>query len=135
MQTGLPFTITNQTARTNTGGADRPNQISDPTLNDSTIGRWFDTSVFVAQTINTAGTTGRNTLHGPPQRSLAASMFKDIALGATSKLQLRVECYNLTNTPSFANPNGALGNPAFGTITSTGNSIPRQIQFAVKLLF
>ena len=28
-----------------------------------------------------------------------------------------------------------LGNPAFGSIASTGNSIPRQMQFAAKFLF
>jgi hypothetical protein len=43
--------------------------------------------------------------------------------------------YNLTNTPSFANPNATLGAPGFGSITSIGNSIPRQMQFAAKLLF
>ena len=45
-----------------------------------------------------------------------------------------MEVYNVTNTPSFANPNGQLGNAAFGTITSTIGT-PRQLQFAVKLLF
>ena len=54
---------------------------------------------------------------------------------ASAKLQLRVECYNVTDTPSFANPTSALGAPGFGSITSIGNSIPRQMQFAVKLLF
>jgi hypothetical protein len=42
---------------------------------------------------------------------------------------------NVTNTPSFAHPTATLGAPGFGSITSTGNSIPRQMQFAVKLLF
>ena len=65
------------------------------------------------------------------------SLFKEVSLGATtsSKLQIRIEVYNVTNTPSFANPNGNLGNAAFGTITSTGNSIPRQMQFGLKLLY
>src|SRR5258706_1166517 len=36
------------------------------------------------------------------------------------------ESGDVTNTPSFANPNAGLGAPGFGTITSTGNSIPRQ---------
>jgi len=39
------------------------------------------------------------------------------------------------NTPSFANPINTLGAPGFGSINSIGNSIPRQMQFAVKLLF
>jgi len=62
-------------------------------------------------------------------------VFKNLPLAGTTSLQLRVEVYNITNTPNFANPNSALGNPAFGTISSTGNSIPRQMQFAAKLLF
>jgi hypothetical protein len=32
-------------------------------------------------------------------------------------------------------PNSQLGNPAFGSISSTGNNIPRQMQFAIKYLF
>ena len=45
-----------------------------------------------------------------------------------------MEVYNVTNTPSFGNPNGQLGNAAFGTITNTIGT-PRQMQFAAKLLF
>ena len=62
------------------------------------------------------------------------SLFKNVALMGTARLQLRVEAYNITNTPSFANPNGQLGNAAFGTISNTVGT-PRQLQFAVKLLF
>ena len=36
----------------------------------------------------------------------------------------------MTNTPSFAVPDGGLGSATFGRITSTGNNIPRQFQFA-----
>ena len=53
---------------------------------------------------------------------------------SSASLQLRLEVYNVTNTASFANPNGQLGNAAFGTITSTLGT-PRQMQFAVKFLF
>ena len=55
-------------------------------------------------------------------------------LSGTARLQLRMEVYNVTNTPSFGNPNGQLGNAAFGTITNTIGT-PRQMQFAAKLLF
>jgi hypothetical protein len=66
---------------------------------------------------------------------IGLSLFKNLPLGGATSLQLRAEVYNLTNTPNFANPNSQLGNPAFGTISSTGNSIPRQMQFAAKLIF
>ena len=120
--------------RTSAGG-DRPNVVGDPELDNPTISQWFHTAAFVAQPINTIGNAGRNILHGPPQRRLDLSFFKNIGLTSAASLQLRAEIYNLTNTPSFANPNAALGAPGFGSITSIGNSIPRQMQFAAKLLF
>ena len=133
--TGTPFTVTNGTARSNTGGTDRPNQVSDPTLPDPTIAQWFNTAAFVAQPINTVGNTGSNTLHGPSFKRVDLSVFKNVGVAGDTRLQLRVEIFNLFNTPSFANPNAALGTAGFGTITSTGNNIPRQMQFAAKLLF
>jgi hypothetical protein len=96
----------------------------------------FDITAFQAQPVDTIGgqIVQRNRMHGPIQRRLDMSLFKDVELSATARLQLRMEVYNVTNTPSFANPNGQLGNAAFGTITSTLGT-PRQMQFAVKLLF
>jgi carboxypeptidase family protein len=134
-QTGLAYTVTNGTARSNTGGADRPNQIGDPELSNPTIDQWFNVAAFAAQTINTAGNTGANTLHGPPQRRIDLSLFKNVALSSGVRLQLRAEMFNVTDTPSFANPNAAFGTAGFGSINSTGGAIPRQTQFAVKVLF
>jgi hypothetical protein len=136
-QTGLPFTVTNSAARTNTGGSDRPNMTGDPSLpgNERTLARWFNTSVFAAQPQFTAGDAPATTLHGPPNRRIDLSLFKDFAVREDVKLQLRAEVYNLTNTANFINPNSSFGSPAFGTISSTGNSIPRQMQFAMKLIF
>jgi hypothetical protein len=135
-QSGLPFNVTNSTARSNTSaGNDRPNLAGDPGTANPTVDQWFNTAAFVAQPINTVGNAPRNVLHGPPQRRLDLSLFKDFGLSTTAKLQLRIECYNVTDTPSFANPAAALGAAGFGSITSIGNSIPRQMQFAVKMLF
>jgi hypothetical protein len=133
-QTGLPFTVGNGAARSNTGGTDRPNQVGDPQLDDPTIQQWFNVQAFAAQPINTAGNTGRNTLHGPQQRRLDLSLFKTVGLRGPVRLQLRAEAYNVTNTPSFANPNANFGTAGFGSISSTV-LIPRQMQFAVKVLF
>jgi ABC-type glycerol-3-phosphate transport system permease component len=47
--------------------------------------------------------------------------------------QSRTEIFNLTNTPPLANPNGVVGNAAFGTITAAGD--PRVIQFGLKVNF
>jgi outer membrane receptor protein involved in Fe transport len=134
-QTGLAFTVSNGTARSNTGGGDRPNQIGEPVLDNPTIDQWFNIAAFAAQPVNTVGNTGANTLHGPPQRRIDLSVFKNITLGARTRMQLRAEVFNVTDTPSFANPNAAFGTAGFGSITSTGSAIPRQTQFAVKFLF
>jgi len=54
---------------------------------------------------------------------------------STVNVQRRAECDHVTNTTRFANPNAALGAPGFGSITSIGNSIPRQMPFAANVLF
>lgn len=134
-QSGLPFTVYNATARSNTGaGSDRPDQMCSGVLDHPTIAKWFDTSCFVPQAINTIGNSGRNNLYGPPQRRVDASLFRDLSL-ARRRLQLRLEVFNLTNSPSFSVPDGALGSATFGQITSTGNNISRQLQIAAKYLF
>jgi hypothetical protein len=134
-QSGVPFTVFNTTARSNTGaGVDRPDQICSGTIDNPSVTQWFDTACFVGQTINTIGNSGRNNLYGPPQRRIDASVFKDLVFG-TRRVQLRLEVFNVTNTASFSVPDGGLGSATFGRITSTGNNVPRQFQFAAKYLF
>jgi hypothetical protein len=135
-QSGLAFNVTNSTARANTSAAnDRPDLVGDPNLDNPTVAQWFNVAAFAPQANNTIGNAPRNVLHGPPQRRLDLSLFKDVAFSTRAKVQVRLEAYNVTNTPSFGNPTAALGAPGFGSLTTTGNSIPRQMQFAVKLLF
>ncbi|MPY89032.1 MAG: hypothetical protein GEU99_14025 [Luteitalea sp.] len=135
-QSGLPFDITNATARSNTGGSDRPNLVGDPGLENRTVEQWFNTVAFEPQPANTIGEAmvERNLLHGPSRSHVDLSLFKTLPLGDTMRLQLRVEAFNVFNNASFGNPNGALGSAAFGQITSTIGT-PRQMQFAAKFLF
>ena len=143
-QSGEPFGVTNLAARANTGGAppagqgtDRPNLVGDPKLpaNQRTVARWFNTDAFQPQPLFTLGNSPATVLHGPPQRRIDLSVFKEFAAGGSTRLQVRYEVYNLTNIANFQNPNSQLGSPAFGSISSTGNSTPRQMQFAARLLF
>jgi hypothetical protein len=144
LQSGVAYTVVNSTSRTNTGnnagtlnGGDRPNVNGNPNLPSSerTVQRWFDTSVFSAADLYTSGNVGLSLMHGPSQRRMDMSIFKDLSLGGARRLQLRAEMYNITNTPSFWLPDFNFGSPGFGSISSTGNSIPRQMQFGVKYLF
>ena len=72
---------------------------------------------------------------GPSFKRIDLSLFKNITLTGPWRLQLRAEIFNIFNTPSFGNPSAALGNAGFGSVTTVGNNIPRQMQFAAKVLF
>jgi hypothetical protein len=80
------------------------------------------------------------------------SLFKTFPIHESLALQLRAECFNLSNTPNFGQPNGNISAYAstpdangrfeatnaggFGTITSTAaGSTGRQFQFAAKVTF
>jgi hypothetical protein len=132
---GLPFSITNASAKGNMGIVDRPNRIQNGTLSNRTIQNWFSTSAFVAQTLYTAGNSGVNILQGPPLRHLDLSVFKQFPLKERYTLTFRAESFNLTNTPNFGQPDSGLGDQAFGTISNTANNQPRNIQFALRLAF
>ena len=55
--------------------------------------------------------------------------------GGGKRFTIRVESYNLTNTASFQPPDGNFGATTFGSISTTGNALPRQMQFGVKYVF
>ncbi len=75
-----------------------------------------------------------NQVVGPSTRDVDLSMDKSFPILEHLTGQFRAECFNITNTPNFGNPNGTSGQGTFGAITTTvGN--PRQWQFAMKLLF
>ena len=82
---------------------------SAPAVENPTITRYFDTTAFVGQTINTIGDqiVARNLLHGPSLKRVDMSVFKDVPLSGTARLQLRMEIHNLTNTPSFGTERSA----------------------------
>ncbi len=145
LRSGLPITITQSQQMLSTGLTNnRPNTICDPVSRNPTIGQWFDTSCFqqVAETTATFGNTGRNTVRGPGQFNIDASMIKNTKIGPLWS-ELRLEVFNVLNHPQFANPNGQLGNSAFGTISAMLASpscalcgtTERQAQVAMKLKF
>ena len=134
LSNGIPFDITNASARSNTGGSDRPNVIGDPTTGfTQSPSAWFNTKAFAAQPANTYGNLGRNVLHAPGRTSLDLAIHREFTPREGMHLQFRFETFNLTNTPPFAAPNAGFGNANFGTITSAG--LPRNVQVALKLLF
>jgi len=114
---------------------------------------------------NAPGTAGRDILRGPGSSNIDLALFKNFALGERFRLEARVQAYNLTNTPHFANPNSVLGqwdvqgcNPAtssqpcvnvdgvskqlianlntsFGFVTSTQPNSFRTVELGLRLTF
>jgi hypothetical protein len=145
LRSGLPITITQSQSMLSTGLTNnRPNTICDPALDSPSIDRWFNTSCFqqVPDTTATFGNTGRNTVRGPGQFNIDASLIKNTRIGNIAS-ELRLEVFNVLNHPQFANPQNQLGNAAFGTISAMLASpscalcgtTERQMQLAVKLKF
>jgi hypothetical protein len=137
LQSGLPFPVTQITNFNAFAGfgTQRPNILRDPTLpgDQQTTVRWFDTSAFAVAPQFTLGNASRNPVRGPGYRTADIAFIKRTYFDETRNFEFRTEIFNLTNTPPLANPNGVVGNAAFGTITSAGD--PRVIQFGLKLNF
>jgi hypothetical protein len=168
-QTGSSFTVGN--SKTNSNGlaqinlpnitTDRPSIVAGQSLyaSNQNLSQWFNLAAITPQPAGTAGTAGRNMFYGPSTREADLSFFKTFVVREGIKLQFRAECYNISNTPNFANPNSVITGWArngvalasstqiqpgdsptnaggFGTISSTRlGSTPRQFQFALKILF
>jgi hypothetical protein len=137
MQSGMPFPVTQVTNFNAFAGfgMQRPNRLRDPRLPSAqqTPARWFDTSAFNVAPQFTIGNSSRNPVRGPGYRTANVAFIKRTYIDEVRNVEFRAEVFNLTNTPPLNNPNGVLGNPAFGTITSAGD--PRVIQFGLKFLF
>jgi hypothetical protein len=144
LRSGLPFTITQTQGVQSTGTGNRPNQVCDGSISNPTIDRWFDTSCWVAvpDPTGTYGNTPRNNMRGPGQFNIDASLIKLTRIGRV-ETEFRLEAFNLLNHPQFVNPNGTLGNAAFGQINqmlsnpacSLCGTTERQIQIGVKAKF
>jgi Carboxypeptidase regulatory-like domain/TonB dependent receptor len=68
--------------------------------------------------------------------SMDASLYKEFVPKEGTKLEVRAEFFNFTNTPRFASPNTAYaqGDSTFGLITSTASSA-RRMQFGARFEF
>jgi hypothetical protein len=95
---------------------------------------WFDPTAFVAPPANTYGDVGRGVLYAPGQKNIDASLTRRFGFVGTSNLMVRLDAFNLTNTPYFGFPNAAIGSPTVGQITSL-NGDNRILQLALKLDF
>ena len=144
VQDGQPFTVTCATGTTTGFGC---NAFVVPGQNmyaGSSVSHFVNAAAFTNPPVATAiGQTNITPLGGaptqaigPPYRSLDLSLFKEFATTEHTRVELRAEVFNLTNTPNFSNPAtlNYLNLTSFGTIASTRDNPndAREIQFGLK---
>jgi hypothetical protein len=133
---GTPMTFSYSSSGLNAPGNSQRANISGTPVVLGNIGpgqQWLDKSVFSIPATATFGNAGRNTFSGPGFWNLDMSLIKRFVLSERFKSELRLETFNLTNTPHFNNPSSALDSTAFGQITSAFGE--RQVQLGFKLVF
>jgi hypothetical protein len=136
LQAGLPFSIT---VNGNPGNT-RADLVGKPVVQPGNLLQYVTASAFAipASTggvFNAPGTSGRDILRGPGSSNMDLSLFKNFSFTEQIKAQFRVQAYNLTNTPHFANPNSDLSNGNFGQITSTQPFSYRQVELGLRVTF
>ena len=126
LYSGAPFTITSSgTSLDLPGSTQFADQVKDEVEIPGGIGPgqpWFDTTAFRAVTERRFGTAGVNSMRGPGFANFDMSVFREFGLGGGRAVQFRMEIFNLTNTPHFANPQNSVNASNFGIISGTANS-------------
>jgi len=80
------------------------------------------------------GNAGRNIIRGPAFFQADLGLHKQFPLwNETTRLEFRVEAFNLFNHSNFFAPDTNVSNPTFGTLRTAFPA--REIQFALKLYF
>ncbi|MBI3682311.1 MAG: TonB-dependent receptor [Acidobacteria bacterium] len=139
-QKGPPLALTTTNTSNSGGNVLRPNstgksaKLEGPV--ESRLTQYFDKTAFALPAPFTFGSLGRTLpdARAPGLKNLDYSLFKNFSLREGLSLQFRAESFNLTNTPSFGEPNQNLSAVQFGQITGTSNAA-RQVQFGLKVLF
>ena len=145
LNSGTPFTVSdtaNVSLQANSPpisgfAASRPNLVGDPNAGPHTVDAWISRSAFERLNVQTQagqfGNAGRNIARGPGYANLDVSLVRTFAITQGTRLEARIESFNVTNHVNFGLPVADLNSSSFGRIFSA--SPPRLMQFAVKLIF
>ena len=146
--TGFPVTFTNasdtsllgtQPNGVNSYGVDLPDMIGGPldiNHNPRNGQPYFNTSLFSLPPLGSPGTAPHRLFYGPGIENFDIALSKDIRLGESRSLQLRLETFDTFNHAQFFGPasvNGEITSSAFGQVVSA--DAPRLVQLAAKIRF
>lgn len=137
---GVPFTVT---MNSNTAGSSSqfPDRLLSGKIDKGNPARFFDASYCSDPTATTTtvlingssqvvpcafrnpgvryGNSARSVLYGPSTKNWDVSLQRRIKLYREKQLALKIDSFNVFNTPNFATPNSAAGSGNFGKITGT----------------
>ena len=149
VRSGIPFSpvlgFDRARAAPRSGGAgQRPDLVAGCSLNPVLGGAdlYFDPNCFSLPALGTLGNVPRNTIIGPGFGSWDMAFFRNVAIGASRRIQLRAEGFNITNHVNLglpALPASTVFNSA-GRVSTAGQitnivGTARQWQFGVKVDF
>ncbi|MGH9712381.1 MAG: carboxypeptidase regulatory-like domain-containing protein [Candidatus Acidiferrales bacterium] len=134
----------------------RPDQVANPNFSRGrrTIGEYFNVNAFVQPALGTFGNAIRNVVRGPGINNWDLSIFKDFTIpwfgsragslaDEHATLEFRAEFFNAWNHTQFNGVNTTFQTQGAGLTSGssggfgqvTGARDPREIQFALKLIF
>jgi hypothetical protein len=139
VRSGLPITVVNGWGNTSLRSSniliqERPDRIGDGAASDPSWDGWLDAAAFRPAALGTFGDSGVGILRGPGFYNLDMGLDKTFELGATPRLILRAEAFNVLNHANKGLPVRDISSFQFGQILGTANSA-RVLEFAAKLLF
>src|SRR5215469_11215311 len=132
---GLPLTPTYPAAAVNGTGVTqtvRPNYTGAP-LYAAPAGLFLNPAAFTAPTPGEWGDAGRNSITGPSQFSLNASLARTFRVSDRISLDLRVDSTNALNHVVFTSWNTSVGNAQFGLPTAP--NAMRSLQTILRMRF
>ena len=141
LASGNPLIITAANTANAYNLSERANVVGDPVLHEhrttsAKLAEWFNTAAFAQPAPFTFGNGSRTlpNVRSDGLRAVDFSIFKQFPLKEQITFELRGECFNLLNNPTFAPPGGMVGTSAFGVVSSQAN-LPRQVQVAARIRF
>src|SRR5436190_5089465 len=134
-RTGAPLTPSTTGNLSLTGlNNQRPVIVGDPALTNPDENQWFTIAAFAPNVPGSWGNTPKGYLRGPGFWTVDLAVSRNLGVGGSKHVEVRIEAFNVFNTVNLGNPNVTFGNANFGRITTTAGG-PRIMQFAAKYVF
>ena len=99
---------------------------------------WFDTTGFRTLPAFTrrANPWQYDDLKGPNYKNIDLALSKRVPIKGTTRLNFRIEAYNLLNSMNWANPNTTIGASDFGQVLRQADAyFGRQLQYTLRVEF